>query len=151
METSKKIRVNTATTCPGAPARANYRFCVFIIMERAQPLPEGGRILCVAIRVHAVHWWVGLLDGNLKCPLLCTCYWIRGTLGCQLIGLSTASYIIVLACPWNSLASKDGSKVKNWRGSDTLRYWKQQKIKRLWERKCYGCCLDGSPVSMWHQ
>lgn len=33
METSREIRVNTATTCPGAAARANYRFCVFIIMS----------------------------------------------------------------------------------------------------------------------
>lgn len=36
MEKSREIRVNTATTYPGAAARANYRFCVFIIMEGAQ-------------------------------------------------------------------------------------------------------------------
>lgn len=54
METSREIRVDAATTCPGAAARDNYRFCVFIIMERAQNagLFQGvGLIPCVAIRV----------------------------------------------------------------------------------------------------
>lgn len=102
METSREIRVNTATTYPEAAARANYRFCVFIIMEGAQnaSLFQGVDWFRVWPSVCTREYMrIGLSEGNLKCSLLRAYYWIRKSLGCQLIGQSLAFCSIVLACP----------------------------------------------------
>lgn len=136
METSGEIRVNTATTCPGAAARDNYRFCVFIIMGWAKN----------ASLFQGVDWFrvwpsmctrkctrIGLSEGNLKCTLLCTCYWIRGgSLGCHLIGLSSATYSILLPCPGAGVHIQDEpNKRTALKDMKWKKWWKYVSLKSL--------------------